>query len=447
MLLLTPAAARATFDVEQLTNDATGGACGSYLAEASSSGDDVVFESDCNLDAKNSDGSFEVYRARRGQVPKQLSDGAGCTSSSASVSGDGSRVAFESDCNLTGGNADGNVEIFLWKSGSITQLTSSSACDNLAPSINSAGNVVAFDSNCIYAGQSNADGSTEILLATDTGTLTQLTREDSGFCDSVNASINGAGTLVAFESDCDLTGDNEDFADEIFTVSAGGVVTQATNAQDDSCSSVAPSIDSAGSRIAFQSDCDFAGTNADRSQEVFDIDLAGTVTQLTSDPGPSPCSSSRPRLSGDGILVAFSSYCDLTGENADASLEIFQVPAMQQTPVQLTAGTSCDSLAGDASANGREIAFDSDCDPLGTNTDAGTEIFRLNACMCGAPATRKLPPTASDALFVLRAAVGQVACLLCECDTNSDTQILASDALNVLREAVGLPADLICPAP
>lgn len=444
MLLSAPSQVLATFTVEQLTDDGTGASCGSYLADESSTGDYVAFESDCNLDAKNSDGSFEVYRVYRGQAPKQLSDGAACTSSSATVNGDGSRIAFESDCNLTGGNADGNVEIFLWKNGVITQLTSSSACDNLAPSINSAGNVIAFDSNCIYS-QLNDDGNAEIFQVTDAGTLTQLTRDDSGACDSINASINAAGTVVAFESDCDLKGTNEDFGVEIFTVTSAGVVTQATMVQDDSCSSMSASIDDAGSLIAFQSDCDFTGANADRSQEVFTVDALGVVTQLSSDPGPSPCSSSRPRLSGSGLLVTFSSYCDLAGVNADASLEIFQA-AVGQAPAQLTSGTSCDSLVGDTSTNGRDVAFDSDCNPLATNADAGTEIFRLNSCMCGAPATRKTPPKASDALFVLRAAVGQVSCLLCECDTDSSGTIVASDALRVLRVAVGIPITLTCPA-
>lgn len=444
-LLLAPAVAQALFTVEQLTNDATGAACGSYLADASSTGDDVAFESDCDLDAKNLDGSFEVYRVHRGQAPKQLSDGAGCTSSSATINGDGSRIAFESDCNLTGGNADGNVEIFLWKGSVLTQLTSSSACENLAPSIDSAGNVIAFDSNCIYAGQFNDDGSTEIFKVTATGALTQLTRDDTGICDSINASINGAGTLVAFESDCDLKGTNDDFAVEIFTVTAAGEVTQATISLDDSCSSMSASIDAAGSLIAFQSDCDFTGANADRSQEAFLVDVSGIVTQLSSDPGPSPCSSSRPRLAGSGALVSFSSYCDLAGINADASLEIFQAATTGQAPAQLTTGTSCDSLVGDSSTSGRDIAFDSDCDPLATNTDGGTEIFRLNACACGSPSSRRTPPTASDALFVLRAAVGQRVCPLCECDTDSSGAIVASDALRVLQAAVGLQVSLTCP--
>lgn len=450
--VLLAATARADFSVEQLTTDPSGAVCGSYLPDESSSGDDIAFESDCDLDGDNADLSFEIYRVHRGQTPKQVSDATGCTSSSASISASGSRIAFESDCNQLGTNNDGNVEIFFWKNGVITQLTTSSACDNLAPSINAAGTLIAFDSNCIYPasnnGKTNNDASTEIFQVTDTGALSQLTQDDSGACDSINASSNAAGSLVAFESDCDLKGTNEDFASEIFTVTPSGTVKQVTSASpDDSCSSMTPSIDDAGAKIAFESDCDFSGANADRGQEAFVADASGaTISQVSDDDGPSLCSSSRPRMSGNGSLVTFSSYCNLAGSNADASLEVFQA-TVGQTPIQLTSGASCSSLVGDTSVNGRDVALDSDCNPLGTNADGGTEIFRLNACVCGAPATRKIPPKTSDALIILKGAVGQVVCLPCECDTDSNGEVVSSDALRVLKAAVGLPIPLLCPAP
>ncbi len=52
--------------------------------------------------------------------------------------------------------------------------------------------------------------------------------------------------------------------------------------------------------------------------------------------------------------------------------------------------------------------------------------------------------TSSDALGVLRAAVGTVACSLLVCDFNGDQEITASDALATLQAAVGLPVSGLC---
>jgi hypothetical protein len=54
--------------------------------------------------------------------------------------------------------------------------------------------------------------------------------------------------------------------------------------------------------------------------------------------------------------------------------------------------------------------------------------------------------SASDALFVLRTAVGSATCELCVCDVNNSGTVTASDALTVLRSAVGQSVELTCPA-
>jgi len=52
---------------------------------------------------------------------------------------------------------------------------------------------------------------------------------------------------------------------------------------------------------------------------------------------------------------------------------------------------------------------------------------------------------ASDALYVLRAAVGSAICNLCVCDADDSGGIAAGDALMVLRYAVGHQVNLVCP--
>jgi hypothetical protein len=54
--------------------------------------------------------------------------------------------------------------------------------------------------------------------------------------------------------------------------------------------------------------------------------------------------------------------------------------------------------------------------------------------------------TASDALVVLRTAVGSRTCAKCVCDVDGNGTISASDALLTLRKAVDSEITLACPA-
>jgi hypothetical protein len=54
--------------------------------------------------------------------------------------------------------------------------------------------------------------------------------------------------------------------------------------------------------------------------------------------------------------------------------------------------------------------------------------------------------TASDALFVLRTAVGSQTCALCLCDVDGGGSVTATDALLTLKRAVGQSVPLNCPA-
>lgn len=63
---------------------------------------------------------------------------------------------------------------------------------------------------------------------------------------------------------------------------------------------------------------------------------------------------------------------------------------------------------------------------------------------CGQPVSDSVLPKASDALFVLRAAVGSEVCELCICDVDASGDVRASDALRVLKAAVGIEIVLDC---
>ncbi|MBW2306152.1 MAG: PD40 domain-containing protein [Deltaproteobacteria bacterium] len=98
-------------------------------------------------------------------------------------------------------------------------------------------------------------------------------------------------------------------------------------------SSTAPSINADGTRIAFASDMDFTGGNADGNWEIFLFDATtGTFTQITNTTGGGQANFS-PSINADGTRIAFYSDRDLTGGNADGNREIFLSICLAEAPI------------------------------------------------------------------------------------------------------------------
>jgi Tol biopolymer transport system component len=107
---------------------------------------------------------------------------------------------------------------------SLTQLTNTTSDFSFEPSINAAGTRIAFTSRADLTGD-NPDGNEEIFLAdTTTGSLIQVTNTIGTLFGSGQASINAAGTHIAFSSDGDVTGDNPDGNSELFLATCVGTV-------------------------------------------------------------------------------------------------------------------------------------------------------------------------------------------------------------------------------
>ena len=128
------------------------------------------------------------------------------------ISQDGSRIAFASKDDPRGTNPDGNSEIFLFDGSQLTQVTNTSPGDisnriingNFQPSISDDGRFIAFSSNRDLAGQ-NADGNLEIFIYDTVATqFTQLTNS-TGIVGCTDAKISGNGTTVAFIRDTGIT--------------------------------------------------------------------------------------------------------------------------------------------------------------------------------------------------------------------------------------------------
>src|SRR5262245_8185606 len=101
---------------------------------------------------------------------------------SPSIDAAGTRIAFQSVENFTGRTSNGISQIFLYDrtTGVLSQITSSVGGESLMPRINAAGTRIAFESNADLTGH-NPDGNFEVFLYdTTTATLSQITSSAGG---------------------------------------------------------------------------------------------------------------------------------------------------------------------------------------------------------------------------------------------------------------------------
>jgi cysteine-rich repeat protein len=112
--------------------------------------------------------------------------------------------------------------------------------------------------------------------------------------------------------------------------------------------------------------------------------------------------------------------------------------------VGIAASTPCPGAAACGNGNVEEPETCDDGDTDFTPGDYCSATCDDFACGVPTNATETDPKT-SDALFVLRVAVGSLGCNVVVCDVNGSGDITTSDALAVLRAAVGQPVLFDCP--
>lgn len=284
------------------------------------SGTLIAFESDMNIGGGNPDGNSEVFLLDTTTgVFTQITFTLGASIFGISISADGTHIAFNSNGNINGGNPEGNQEVYVYDitSSMFTQVTNDTIGLSITPSINSNGTLIAFRSDANING-GNPDGNREIYLYdSSTMTTTQITNTTSG--DSANPSINYNGTRIAFESTANINGGNPDGNLEIYLYDTiNNMFTQITSTP--SGFNRDPSINADGTLIAFSSDGDFVANNPDGSDEIYVFDTSlGIYTQLTDGQDDSD----NPAISADGTTVAFDSTANLTGDNPDAHCQLF----------------------------------------------------------------------------------------------------------------------------
>jgi Tol biopolymer transport system component len=321
------------------------------------SGDLVVFDTGADLVGQNGDGNFEIYAADLSTSPPAItqithSTGAGIFSDSPTT--DGRRIAFESNADLVGENPGGSYQVFVYdlETASLTQL-SHGAVDHFDPVID--GDLVAWGSHGDPLG-TNADGNSEVFLYDlATSTLRQITHTTSGAAGGVDIDAG----RVAFVSSGDVLGNGAGGTYHLYlydtaTASVSELAPTVGGTQS-------PSID--GHRVAFK-----ASSPAGFDAYVYDL-ADESLKQITDTSG---YNESNPSIQGD--FVAFGSQGDPLGTNADHDWEIFLYDLATSTTVQVTDTTGGTEQAF-AVLSGTRIVFVTNADPTGTNSDGGMDLF------------------------------------------------------------------------
>ena len=137
-----------------------------------------------------------------------------------------------------------------------------------------------------------------------------------------------------------------------------------------------PSKSAGGQWIAYHSTADPVGTNGDGNSEIFLYNsTTGIIQQITQ---TTDRQSFGAKISRDGLLVAFTSNADLSGENAAGQDEVFRFNQMDQSFTQLTESTvSNGTRLSDLSGDGLTAAIISPSNWTGNNGDGSDEAFLL----------------------------------------------------------------------
>ena len=248
-----------------------------------------------------------------------------------SISGDGNVIAFASAAtNLTASDKNAATDIFVRDvaAGTTARVSTISGLDangaSSAPSISADGLLIAFSSfaNNLIGGDTN--GARDIYV-TDPGAtfMTRVSVDSSGNegnDDSSRVWLSRDGTVAAFQSAAtDLVANDTNFVSDIFVHElASGVTTRVSvdgSGNEGNGDSVSPTLSKDGLIVGFESSADnFVANDTNFSPDIFVHDRTTGATECMTVNGvgliANGFGSNRPVMSGDGLIVAFSSSAD-----------------------------------------------------------------------------------------------------------------------------------------
>ena len=284
-------------------------------------------------------GGTDFFRAIRADVsadPPTFTQMGRTRAPAPALSQDGSRIAFASKDNPLGTNQDGNSEIYLFDASVLRQITNTSPGDitdrvrngNFQPSISDDGRFIAFSSNRDLAGL-NADGNLEIFIYDGVSqTFTQITNA-IGTVGSTDAKISGDGSRVAFIRDRGATLSTQ--RDLLLHNRTPGTTQVIGNNVPGLALTYGRAISDDGTRVVYSAE---TATNS-RQVLLFDgrsLNLTRPITFLGALRTDVPL---HPTISGDGSRIAFATMRKVAnaigGDNTDDSVELytFDIPTAE----------------------------------------------------------------------------------------------------------------------
>jgi uncharacterized repeat protein (TIGR01451 family) len=248
-------------------------------------------------------------------------------------------------------------------------------------------------------GDGNADGNIEVFVGeAGSSSFVQLTDSVGSILGGFNLepSINAAGTHIAFYSDRDLVaGQNSDGNFEIFlarrTSSGQWRITQVTTT--DGSANLFPSINAAGDRIVFVSDdaelhnIDQNRANPERNSEIFlaTVPASGAVQFRQITNTEAGITNDQPVISATGNRIAYTAG---TGQTA----QVLVWDSSNNTPTQLTQTDINDQPA--INADGTRIVY------IATNQDDRSRIVLHTLSVDGSESRAEvIVPTATNTKY------------------------------------------------
>ncbi len=346
-----------------------------------------------------------------------------------SISDDCTFVSFDSDADYTGMNAAGEDEMFLINISDpnnplFLQLTPNIANSSIGGNISGDGTKIVFQSNRDYTGM-NGDGSREFFvfdslnIPIPIGQMTNDPNADGSIIQNPTADFDG--TRVAFVSTEMYIPPNNipNGARQLFLVDVlynppNPIVTdvfQITNLPNNDFSSTSPTFTPNGNYILYGSNDNTGGMNPDEERELFLANVtnpnAPVITQITKSP---TFTTSSGAINTDATSVAFitRSVTFSNGEDEEIILGDTNDPN-NPSFISLTrflAGNDIDSLS--ASNDLFYMAFESDSPIIGNNPDESDEVFLLINDDCGFAIGRAIPTMSEWGLIAMAGLLGIV---------------------------------------
>jgi Tol biopolymer transport system component len=316
--------------------------------------------------------------------------------SAASLSSDGSHVAFDSEAELAP-NGKGAVDIYVHDRASGVTIRASvndtgeaGNADSVDPELSTDGELVVFESKATNLVLGDLNGKPDVFLRNLRGNTTDLLsiRADGvqGNDRSYHPTISADGSTVAFGSWATnlIVGGANPANIYVVDIASGTLELASLTELGQKGPGLAswPALSGDGSRLVFGSSMDgWTSRDANGMSDVYFVDLETKQIVLVSvghDGLPSNGPSFAPTMSADGNVVAFQSAAsNLTVGDVNGKSDVFLWDYRRQTTILVSVNSlgvqGNDSSYGPAalSWNGRRIAFYS----VATNLGGGSAFF------------------------------------------------------------------------